>query len=74
MSFKFNLSHWAKRNKYNPEDVSSNVLTNPQEFPTLWFAIQSEDDAQTALAKVDITATFYTSYNQRVESTIMKAQ
>jgi len=74
MTFKLNLNHWAKRNKFNAENVSAAVNANPTQYPTLWFAIQSEDDAQTALAKVDITATFYTKYNQRIESTIMKAQ
>ena len=74
MTFKFNLNKWKKRNKINPEDWASVVATDPAKYPILYYAIQSESPAQTALVKVDITATYYTKYSRRNQTNIMKAQ
>jgi len=74
MTFKFNLNQWAKRMKIDPESRSATVLNDPLYYPVLWYAIQSENVATTALVKVDIQATFYTEYSKRLQQAIMQGQ
>lgn len=74
MTFKFNLNKWAKRMKVDPESRAALVTNDPTTYPVLWYAIQSENVAATALVKVDITATFYTEYSKRLQQAIMQGQ
>lgn len=71
-TFKFNVARWAKRMNVDPDEWASIVATDPTKYPVLWYALESENPATTALVKLDITAQVYNTYSRRNENALMQ--
>jgi len=76
MTFKFNITKWAKRNNIDPEDSSSSVASDPGETPVLYIGIINDNSPSASVVSsitADTKMIMWTKYSERKQEAIMKS-